>query len=458
MVSCAIKLRGDMTFIVLLVFLLPLGLAGTLIVRGVRGFRVGDHPVCRRCAFDLFGQPIGTIVCGECGSSLTIPGSVLIGHRQRRPTFVVAGLIILLPILFVGGTVLWGQFNSVNWLDYAPTRFVIWLAGSSNASRRTPALAELNAEVTAGTLNANEVNRVADAGLAYQADLTKPWDTGWGDLLEKLQGNGKLSDTRWKQYLMQASNGVFALKIRPRVRRGDPMPYVVESASRRASQSGRLWIESNALGIDWLSPHGAVPLRGGLGGMGTALSGSGTSSGGSNINATDLPNDFRDGVQQLRFGATFKVGLPPSSGSGWGVTPIISGQINMTAAFTLLPANQPTVKVINDPSLTDAIRKSLRPDYRGAPWPSCNVNVDGPPVGISFDVFASAGGKETKIGSFACPAGTTAHSWTMMTAPIPVALRSVDMIFRSDIDPALNTIDTFEMWNGEIVFKDVQVK
>jgi len=45
-----------MTFIVLLLLLLPLGSAGWLILRGLRGVRVGDHPVCRKCGFDLFGR------------------------------------------------------------------------------------------------------------------------------------------------------------------------------------------------------------------------------------------------------------------------------------------------------------------------------------------------------------------------------------------------------------------
>jgi hypothetical protein len=82
------------------IFLLLLGLSCILLVKGLHGIRVGDHPVCRRCGFDLFGQPAGTVVCGECGSSLSLPGAVVIGHRNRRTGLIAAGLFVLLPTLF----------------------------------------------------------------------------------------------------------------------------------------------------------------------------------------------------------------------------------------------------------------------------------------------------------------------------------------------------------------------
>lgn len=64
-----------------------------LLLIGLRGRRVGDHPHCRRCGFDLCGRPVGTHLCGECGASLDAPRAIEIGLRQRRPAIVLLGLI-----------------------------------------------------------------------------------------------------------------------------------------------------------------------------------------------------------------------------------------------------------------------------------------------------------------------------------------------------------------------------
>src|SRR5690349_6074803 len=41
-----------------------------LLALGLRGRRVGDHPYCRRCGFDLFGLPPAHPACPECGADL----------------------------------------------------------------------------------------------------------------------------------------------------------------------------------------------------------------------------------------------------------------------------------------------------------------------------------------------------------------------------------------------------
>ena len=58
-----------------------IGLALTL--AGLRGRRTDDHPLCRRCGFDLTGNP-DAAVCGECGADLARPGAIRVGHRARR--------------------------------------------------------------------------------------------------------------------------------------------------------------------------------------------------------------------------------------------------------------------------------------------------------------------------------------------------------------------------------------
>src|SRR5688500_20138720 len=76
--------------------LVPL-LAGMLFVRlGLRGKRVDDHPLCRRCGFDLFGLPEGATECSECGADLSVRWkAVRIGNRHRRGGLDAGGARLL---------------------------------------------------------------------------------------------------------------------------------------------------------------------------------------------------------------------------------------------------------------------------------------------------------------------------------------------------------------------------
>src|SRR4051794_6849027 len=67
-----------------------------LVYRGLRGTRVGNQPVCRRCQYDLRGLPAEARVCPECGAALTDPRAIVVGRRSRRRMAVVAGMVLWL--------------------------------------------------------------------------------------------------------------------------------------------------------------------------------------------------------------------------------------------------------------------------------------------------------------------------------------------------------------------------
>src|SRR2546425_8365233 len=86
-----------------------------LLIRGLRGRRVDDHPICRRCGFDLFGRPETSTQCAECGADLTLPRAIQHGRRVRRGGMIFAGGTLVGIVLLIGGAVMWTTLSSTNW-------------------------------------------------------------------------------------------------------------------------------------------------------------------------------------------------------------------------------------------------------------------------------------------------------------------------------------------------------
>lgn len=187
---------------VAILFLLPATfIAFVLLLAGLRGRRIGDHPICRRCGYDLFGQPAGTAVCGECGSDLNRRRALLVGHHQRRKGLLLSGVVLLVPFLPIDGILIWGRANHVDWLKYAPTWWLISRAQSADPAKRSAALAELIDRAGKKSLTGEQWVAVANAAIAYDADSNKTWDAGWESLVEPGRAGSLLPDGLWKKYL-----------------------------------------------------------------------------------------------------------------------------------------------------------------------------------------------------------------------------------------------------------------
>src|ERR1700742_1898581 len=74
---------------------------GVLSIIGLHGQRVGDHPYCRRCGFDLFNRPETSRQCPECGAPLDRPRATVVGQGRRRGVVIAFGMTLVLPALSV---------------------------------------------------------------------------------------------------------------------------------------------------------------------------------------------------------------------------------------------------------------------------------------------------------------------------------------------------------------------
>ena len=188
---------------------------------GWRGRRVGDHPTCRRCGFDLFGRPQGSAACPECGADLAARRAIVTGTRARRPLMLAGGVLLVVA----GGAWLGVDVYRDVKRDPQGAKPAWWLThevGSANAARRDAALAELVRRVEAGRLSGRRASAVTERILARQADAAYPWSTTLGDWVERARAAGKVPEEQWNRYLRQAAEQWFMrLDVRPRVRRAD---------------------------------------------------------------------------------------------------------------------------------------------------------------------------------------------------------------------------------------------
>src|SRR4051812_43159994 len=111
--------------------LVPAALAAAALamrILAIRGRRVGDHPVCRKCGFDLYGRPSGSARCGECGADLSRRRAVRAGRRRPRRGLAAAAGQVLALSAGVAGVAGWVAARGVDVNRYKP---VWWLTAEA---------------------------------------------------------------------------------------------------------------------------------------------------------------------------------------------------------------------------------------------------------------------------------------------------------------------------------------
>ncbi len=466
---------------------LTLGLAMT--AAGLRGRRADDHPLCRRCRFDLTGQPgDAERRCPECGADLASPRAVVVGHRRRRAGVLAGGLLVLVAALGWSGWQAWTAAAGVRWITHAPVWYLLREASSADPGRRTVGLGEVWSRYCDGRLSADAVRRVVDAGLDYQGDPAKPWDRLWGDLIESADEKGIASADQWRRYARQACLGMYTLRVRPRVRQGDPIPYELVCGPVRTSGGGpfALWCEPVNLRLVWSAAPGRL-IRGprrtfATCGEQTTLKSSFPSAGA----ATRPP--FGPGtvrlVAEVRVGPAVRYAADYARHHGrddpFGRSlvddhpenldavraPVAVADVDLSAPVDLLRPDQPSFRWVHDPSMAGAVRQSLRVDGVTAAGRGLAVGWSvlppGPPVDLSFDVLVDDATGPAWVAAFATPAGPAgASAWPADVPPStgnwrPAGGRA-DVTFRPDPAAAVNTVDLTDVWDAPVVVSDVPI-
>lgn len=143
-------------------------IGAALLWLGIRGRRVGEHPTCRRCGFDLRGLPGAAERCPECGAGLAKKNAIARGRRRRRIWAAALGALAL----FVSGAFAtgWGvrQFSGVNWNANKPLFLLKWEAKEGGAASLA-AVGELTKRLSMNTVQPADLTAVVDHGLSLAA-------------------------------------------------------------------------------------------------------------------------------------------------------------------------------------------------------------------------------------------------------------------------------------------------
>jgi hypothetical protein len=128
-----------------------------LLFKGLRGRRIAHAPRCRKCRYDLTG--LTSARCPECGGLVAEVG-VITHHRQRYPGYILASLVLLLPL--IGALIMAGRrieyyFDGYH---YKPTAWVIDDAASGNPRLSQYAYRELTRRLRRSGMSADNARRL----------------------------------------------------------------------------------------------------------------------------------------------------------------------------------------------------------------------------------------------------------------------------------------------------------
>jgi len=194
-----------------------------LLVRGLRGRRVGDEPHCA-CGYLLHG--LESKVCPECGEALTAR-RVRYGTRHRIRWQVAIGGVCLAVALPGLGLYATGVAQRIDWYRLAP---IGWLASAAESGNRN-ALAELDRRLSAPKINASDFRAAVETGLRVQKDRPPAADLqAWLNLLSKLESTGCMTPADRNEFFSRIVE--LSLVARSKLRQGDPLTYRVEMVIR----------------------------------------------------------------------------------------------------------------------------------------------------------------------------------------------------------------------------------
>lgn len=369
---------------------------------------------------------------------------------------LVVGALALLAGGGFGGVKGWAWASGFDWNTIKPDWWLRADLGRGPAAEDA-ALKELTSRLGAGSLGPATAAAVGEEALARQQDPAAAWSEPWGVWLEAYRVRGGMTKEQAAAYARAA----MAVRIdgRPNVSQGGMWyPRITVSGGRVASMTGLsfhmepVWSE-----LDGTRQRRSPAEMGG--GLGKSQAASTT-----HPVRVDEPPGTHTYKARWRFGVHADAG--PESEE------LVAWEEEFTLTVEALPRGTPLVALVADESLRAAMEKAVRADsLRWTKQADGSVQANGtmfiaqPPAPFAFEVFwrvpdpgAPGGFREVKVGAMHGPAGSGSSGFGYAKELPAVFDRDrVDVVLRPSVPHAETSVGLTEIWDGEIVIRDVPV-
>ena len=429
-------------------------LSSVILLAAIRGRRVDDQPLCRRCGYDLTGRAGDR--CPECGRDLTRPRAVRVGHRRRRWGVASVAAALLAASLLYPFRSMYVALNQVRWVEHAP---VWWLTRdlTRTGTRQIAALAELTRRLRAGGLSQPQVDAVADRCLVVQGNPAVVWDTAWGEFVETAASEKRLDTGRWERYGRQAFGAMLTVpkhllddrsymlfKITPTSARTSVRvlhaAVVVTAAVDRLTPIVWGRREAYVCASNWTFTVSELASQVSL--------------------AEPLPAGEHLLAVSIRVTVAAPDWMPLSSDPRYSPPPTLKCDLFLKHALLVVPS-VPDPDRINAAALVYLMDAALdvcqvRTDEFGRRQLVCHMTAV--PAPVAFDVFVSPGidGEPTWVGGFFCLQGqSTGVAFDLSPRQTTAGTLDVSLRPSNSMHPA--ALDVDPVWGGEIVRHRVPV-
>lgn len=429
--------------VVFLVLLAMGALGAVLAVLGWWGRRLDEHPVCGKCAFDLVGSPRPLSQCPECGAVLDLPGAVRLGNRARRPMLAMTGVGLVLPaaVLLIGAATL-----DVN--AYKPLWLLRHEARATASAGAEAALAEIDARVVAGALDAAQMEALLEDVLTVQADASRPWLEEWGDLFWRLREQGIGTDAQHERFARDVI--VFHAQARDRVRQGQNVLIPMSVGGHRGPSVNHLTRYSTERVTFRIGNHEVTYQLGGRArpvttytGMALTLS-----------LAEPTFSELEPGEYTLHIVRRGRLSYDGSPGLG------IDLDLEVVRPIEVFAAGESIISMVDDETMLQRVRDAMVVEEisrTGSSAYTCilRVRADENPLGLAFVAYAVVEGQRYELTKLVARAGMDIlyghFQWKDAFAD------GFTLVLEANEDAALSTINLDTILAGTIVFEDVLV-
>ena len=438
------------------------------IVVGMRG-RLNEHPVCRKCGFDLFGTLPDRGTCPECGADLGNAGSVRVGERRRRPRVVAGGVLILGMGLAIGGAAGWGAATGFDWNTVKPSWLLVRQMPAAEAFTQTAIAKELSGRMAKGSLPAGAARAAIDRALDVQLRIVNAIERrefhddhfrapfqDWLNVIEASVGAQLIAPDQVVRY---AKQGLHAWAgTRPRSPLGEALPVhcaLVDNCgvmSEKTTIGIRYSLRVVDLNGSALAFEDDVPMRRPQWNFLARWSNA----------KTWLAGPV--GPARLKLAWDVEVYLPWKDEAAGVFTALFETPLEVT------PAGTPVVSLITDLESKGAVDQSVgsirilgegtQDDYD---YLTFSIQFDSVPVAIAGRVLLECQGRRWDVGWASQIPRPEREGPVTMTWSIPkpegfVASEPMTLIIVPDEGIAMEWTDAVEIWGRDIVIPGVHVE